>query len=225
MARARSMRERAILAVLLVVALYVGLALMWTGSQRQRLESSRKTYETQKKRAERETKLISRTDYWREQLENESSKMPTFPEGQDVDTWWWQRVDALAAANNVSTPNHDKGAEERKGDVYELQLDARGWESSLKSLVRFLCSLETAENAMFDIRDITINPVQKSGSYTGLLKTSFRLGCAYMRGEAEEEAEEEDEEEEDSEAQDATVNGTATGDGAAAEEPAKEATT
>lgn len=224
MARARSMRERAILAVLLVLALYVGLALMWTGTQRAKLESSRKAYETQKKRCERETKLISRTDYWREQLESESSKMPTFPEGQDVDTWWWQRVDALAAENNVSTPNHDKGAEERKGDVYELQLDARGWESSLKSLVRFLCALETAENAMFDIRDITINPVQKSGSYTGLLKTSFRLGCAYMRGEAEEEAEEE--EDEDAAAAEAgAVNGTEAESGAVAEEPAKEATT
>ena len=187
------MRERAILSGFMIVILYAVLAFMWTGSQRAKLESSRKAYEAQKKRCERETKLIARTDYWREQLEQESSKMPTFPEGQDVDTWWWQRIDALAAANNVSTPNHDKGAEERKGDVYELQLDARGWESSLKSLVRFLCSLETAENAMFDVRDITINPVQKSGSYTGLLKTSFRLGCAYMRGEAEDEEEEEEE--------------------------------
>ncbi|MBR1870351.1 MAG: hypothetical protein IJ802_00805 [Kiritimatiellae bacterium] len=183
----RSMRERTVLAVLGVLALYAMLVLYWMMSQQEAWEAGRNAYEKAQQKYEREKNLIERRDYWEEQLDKESAKMPLFPEGKDVDTWWWQRVDQLASENHVTTPNHEKGAEEKKGDVFELALEARGWESSLKSLVKFMCALETASGAMFDVRDITINPVVK----TGYLKTSFRLGCAYMRGDAEDDEEEE----------------------------------
>lgn len=186
MAASRSMRERSIMAFLGVTVLYAILLVLWTNSAQEAWKKSRANYENAKKTLERENRLIAKTDWWKKQLARESSKMPRFPEGKDVDTWLWPRIDSIAAGCNLLVHDRITGNEEPKGNVFERALETHNAESSLKSLVRFMCALETSPGAMFDIRDITINPNQK----TGYLKTTFKLGCAYMRGDAEEDEEE-----------------------------------
>ena len=65
------------------------------------------------------------------------------------------------------------------GDVYEQPIDVRRWEATITSLVKFMYSLETEKETMFDIREISIKPSSRKGFLTG----SFKLACAYMRGE------------------------------------------
>jgi len=43
-------------------------------------------------------------------------------------------------------------------------------------------ALESEKEAMFDVREISVKPSSHKGYLTG----SFKLACAYMRGEKEE---------------------------------------
>ena len=55
------------------------------------------------------------------------------------------------------------------------------WEASISALVKFMHALESEKEAMFDVREISVKPSSHKGYLTG----SFKLACAYMRGEKE----------------------------------------
>ena len=109
--------------------------------------------------------------------------MPVFSEdAKDVDTHWLSRMDALAQECHVSISQRQAGQQVEAGDVFELPIDVKRWEASISALVKFMHALESEKEAMFDVREISVKPSSHKGYLTG----SFKLACAYMRGEKEE---------------------------------------
>ena len=110
--------------------------------------------------------------------------MPIFDEdAKDVDTHWLSRMDALAQDTHVAISQRQAGQQLEAGDVFEQPIDVKRWEATITSLVKFMHALECETNAMFDVREIAVKP----SSHKGFLTGSFKLACAYMRGEKEEE--------------------------------------
>lgn len=178
MKTALSLRDRAIFAILGVVALYAFTAILWAVSLRDVWSRAAKKYHRDQQTLLQENRLIAETAKWNEAYATEKAKMPEFPEGEDVDTHWLTAMDALATANNLSISRRQAGKEIEVGDVYELPIEVKDWEGSLESLVKFLYALQADNSAMFDVRALYMRPSNRKG----ILKGTFTLACAYMRG-------------------------------------------
>lgn len=179
-----SRRDRMIAAVGGVVVMYALAVCVWFMSQEQAWRVASKKYAAAVKKTNSEKRLISQRGKWYDAYEEEREKMPVFSEeAKDVDTHWLSRMDAIAQANNVGISQRQAGQQVVAGDVYEQPIDVKRWEATITSLVRFMHALEDEKEAMFDIREISIKP----SSHKGFLSGNFKLACAYMRGEAEEE--------------------------------------
>lgn len=178
------MKDRALTAVVAVVALYAVGGWLWYTAVTDRgsaWNASRKKYQNAVAKVAKERKLISERNKWIDRYDEEREKMPMFPKGEDVKTHWLRRMDALASQNYVTIYTRDPGQEREVGDVYEWPVDVKNWEGGLEPLVKFLYELEHAEGAMFDVQSLVIRP----SSHKGFLKGSFTLACAYMRGDVE----------------------------------------
>ncbi len=178
----KALKEKAILAVLGVVILYALAVVLWfvhfdvtkkTGAWRKAINS----YEKARKTYLAEEKLINEKKLWAEAYETEKLAMPTFEEGKSTDTTWLQKMDEIAEKHYVQISNSQGKEEVVAGEVLELPIEVKSWESSLEGLVRFLHELENTSEGMFDMRTINFKPSNKQG----YLKGSFTLTCAYMR--------------------------------------------
>ena len=178
-----SRRDRMIAAIGGVVVLYALAVGLWFMSQEQAWKTAAKKYEAAEKKTLSEKKLISQRQKWNDAYEEEREKMPVFSEdAQDVDTHWLSRMDALAQNCHVSISQRQAGQQVEAGDVFELPIDVKRWEATITSLIKFMHGLESEKEAMFDVREIQVKP----SSHKGFLTGSFKLACAYMRGEKEE---------------------------------------
>ncbi len=178
----KQLMEKAVLAVLGVAVLYALAVVLWfvhfdvtqkTGAWRKAInsyEKARKTYQAEKR-------LIGEKAQWADAYETEKSAMPTFEQGKATDTTLLQKMDELAAKHYVQISNRQGKEEVVAGEVLELPIEVKNWESSLEGLVRFLHELENTSEGMFDVRAINFKPSNKRG----YLKGSFTLTCAYMR--------------------------------------------
>jgi len=177
-----SRRDRMIAAIGGVVVLYALAVGLWFMSQEQAWKTAAKKYEASEKKTLSEKKLISQRQKWNDAYEEEREKMPVFSEdAKDVDTHWLSRMDALAQECHVSISQRQAGQQVEAGDVFEQPIDVKRWEASISSLVKFMYALESEKEAMFDVREISVKPSSHKGYLTG----SFKLACAYMRGEKE----------------------------------------
>lgn len=122
--------------------------------------------------------LIELGPQWRARYDQVRDQMPVFEPGRQVDTFWLSRMDALADQFGVRIIRRQVGREELVGDVYEFSIECREWEGTLDAFVHFMHAMQT-EGAMLDVRDLLIRP---HPSVPGLLRGSFTLFCAYMRG-------------------------------------------
>lgn len=125
-----------------------------------------------------ERELVEMGPLWRERYEKVRDQMPVFEPGRQVDTHWMSRMDALADTHGVRILRRQVGREELVGDVYEFSIECREWEGTLEAFIRFLHAMQ-AEGAMLDVRDLLVRP---HPSAKGMLRGSFTLFCAYMRG-------------------------------------------
>lgn len=173
----KSLREKAVLAVVGVVALYAVAVGLWFMSQEDAWKKAAKTYDKAKKTYEAERKLIGERQKWNDAYEEEKSQMPTFAFGKATDTTWLQKLDELAEKHHISISQRQPGKEIEKGDVLELQIEVRNWEGALESLVKFMHELENTSEGMFDVGYLNFKPSSKKG----YMKGSFTLTCAYMR--------------------------------------------
>ena len=177
-----SRRDRMIAAIGGVVLLYALAAGLWFMSQEQAWKTAAKKYEAAEKKVLSEKKLISQRQKWNDAYEEEREKMPVFSQNeQNVDTYWLNRMDSLAQDCHVSIFQRQRGQQVEAGDVFELPIDVKRWEASISALVKFMHALESEKEAMFDVREISVKPSAHKGYLTG----SFKLACAYMRGEKE----------------------------------------
>lgn len=192
MAFGSSMKDKAVMAVAGMSVMYLVAGFLWFTALTDKASSwnlSQRKYRDSVKRYEKERALIAKKAYWNDEYEAERSKMPMFPDGEKVGMHWLEMMDTLAGENHISISSRQDGKEETVGDVFQLQVEVKGWEAALESLVKFLFALEHAEDAMFDVKSIDMKP----SSHKGYLKGQFSLNCAYMRGEVEKEDGEEDE--------------------------------
>lgn len=171
-----SRRDRAVLAVVGVVLLYgLAVALFFMGRQAS-WERSRKLYEREAKKLVRENKLIAEKATWRVRAEEIQLKMPTAAEGESTQTRWQRILERIASEHCVAILSEQPKPEEDHGGVWEMPIEVK-YEASLRRLVEFLYALNTAEDGMFDVRDLDI-----SSKNTGYLTGKFTLTCAYMKG-------------------------------------------
>ena len=179
-----SRRDRMIAAIVGVAAMYALAVGMWFMGQEQAWKAAAKKYDAAAKKTLSEKKLISQRQRWNDAYEEEREKMPVFAEdAKDVDTHWLSRMDSLAQDCHVGISQRQAGQQVEAGDVFEQPIDVKRWEATITSLVKFMYALESEKEAMFDVREISVKP----SSHKGFLTGSFKLACAYMRGEIEKE--------------------------------------
>ncbi len=173
----KSLREKAVIAAVVVLALYAMAVVLWFVSQPDAWKRAAKVYAGAKKTYESERKLIGERQKWNDAYEEEKAQMPTFAFGKATDTTWLQKLDELAEKHHISISQRQPGKEIEKGDVLELQIEVRNWEGALESLVKFMRELENTSEGMFDVGYLNFKPSSKKG----YMKGSFTLTCAYMR--------------------------------------------
>jgi len=171
-----SFKEKNLLLILGVVLLY-GVAALSYSPKKASLNIAKRTFEREAKKLQEERALIAARTEWTQRYETMRSMMPPFPYEKDVVTYWLSMMDTAATKHGLTISNRQANKEIEVGDVYELPLDCSSWEGSLEQLVKFLYDLDQ-KGAMLDMRQITIRPSNKPG----ILKGSFTLYCAYMRG-------------------------------------------
>lgn len=172
-----SLKEKAVLATVMMALLYAVAGALWFTSQSAAWAKAAKTYARAKATYESECRLIAEKAKWNQAYEDEKALMPTFEAGKATDTTWLGKMDALAAKHHISISQRQSGKEVESGEVLELPIEVRSWEGALESLVKFMHELENTDEGMFDIRSISFKPSSKKG----YLKGSFTLTCAYMR--------------------------------------------
>ena len=173
----KTLREKAILAMLGVIALYAFAVILWFASAESSWKKAAKAYDKAKKTYENEVKLIGEKRKWVDAYENEKATMPTFESGKATDTTWRRKLDEIAERHNIVISSAQTGAEVEAGDVLELPIEVRSWDGSLEALTRFMHELENTNDGMFDITQLNFKPSSKRG----YLRGSFTLNCAYMR--------------------------------------------
>ncbi len=174
-------RDQKLLALFGVVVL-LGVLGLWFPKAKDAWETARARWKAQEARLAREQAVIALRPEIQAQYEALRDRMPVFPEGRSVDTHWLPIMDNTARANNVNIAQRAIGGEATFGEVTELTLECRDWEGRLDSLVWFLYDIENRDDAMMDVRALTIRPDAKN---PGLLQGTFTLNCAYMRVPAE----------------------------------------
>lgn len=171
------LKEKAMMAVVAVVALYAVAVGVWFLSAESAWKRAAKVYGKECDRFEQEEKLISEKRKWNDLYDREKAAMPTFEAGKATDTVWLRKVEDLARTNLVLITSIDSGKEVEAGDVLELPIEVKSWEGSLQALVKFMHALENSTDGMFDVKEISLRPSQKKG----YLKGSLSITCAYMR--------------------------------------------
>jgi len=120
-------------------------------------------------------RLIESRDHWQKEFDGISRLLPRYPADKDMGTYWMSIMDSAAAEHGVNIKKRQLGDEKRVGDVYELPVECREWESGLEEIVYFLFDLQT-RTGMLDVRQLYMKPTKNN-----LLRGRFTLYCAYTR--------------------------------------------
>lgn len=178
------LREKAVLASLVMAVLYVIAVLVWflkmdiTKPQGEWFKA-RSRYRSACNQYRSENKLIAEKRDWEEAYETERAAMPTFKGMVSTDTTWLEKIGEVAKKNHIDISNRNAGKEIVVDDVQEQQVTCN-WEGSLESLVKFMHELENTDEGMFDFNSLSFKP---NSSKKGYLKGTFIITCAYMREE------------------------------------------
>ena len=178
---AKSRRDRMIVAIVVVVVLYALAALLWFTGRGQAWANARKGYEKELKNVQREKALINDRGLWEERAETKRLRMPLVGEDEKPATRWERIVERLATQYHVSVGKGLKAQqEEDHGGVWEMPVEVKYDNTSLQRLVEFLYEVNTAEDALMDVREIEINAAR--GKSAGALHGKMVLTCAYLKG-------------------------------------------
>lgn len=173
----KSLREKAVMAMLVVIVMYAGAVVLWFVSAESAWKKAAKRYDDAKRTYQKEVKLIGEKRKWTEAYDTEKAAMPTFAIGKTTDTTWLSKMDEIALKNKIQISQRQGGKEVAEGDVLELPIVVNSWEGSLEALVKFMHELENTSEGMFDMRELNFSPSAKKG----YLRGNFTLTCAYMR--------------------------------------------
>ena len=171
------LKQKAVVAVLVVVALYAAAVGVWFMHSERAWKIAQRNYSEAKKTCEKERRLIGEKSKWEAAYQEEKEQMPTFDEGKSTDTAWMRKMEDIAQRNLIQLGQHQAEAEVDADDVKELAVRVSGCEGSLEALVKFMHELENTEEGMFSITQLRAKPSRKQG----YLNIDFTLNCAYMR--------------------------------------------
>ena len=130
---------------------------------------------------EEDKALVAERASYEEELNELSKRLPRFPVGKKMDIHWLSIMDNLALKHGVNISKRQAGDEKRNGDLYELGIECKEWESELDAMVHFLFDLQE-EGAMLDVQQLLIKPKGNN-----MLRGRFFLNCAYTRLQTESE--------------------------------------
>ena len=183
---AKSRRDRMIIAIVVVVALYALAVILWFPGRGAAWSRARKAYEKEVATFEREKALIRDRDLWEERAETKRLRMPLVGEDEMPATRWERIIENLAEKYHVSVGKGLKASqvEEDHGGVWEMPVEVKYDNTSLQRLVEFLYAVNKTEDAMMDVREIEI---AVRGRNVGALNGKLVLTCAYLKGEVPEE--------------------------------------
>ena len=155
---AKSRRDRMIIAIVVVVALYALAAFLWFTGRGDAWSRARKAYDKEVATFEREKALIRDRDLWEERAETKRLRMPLVGEDEMPATRWERIIENLAEKYHVSVGKGLKASqvEEDHGGVWEMPVEVKYDNTSLQRLVEFLYAVNKAEDAMMDVREIEI---------------------------------------------------------------------
>lgn len=206
-----SIRDRSILLVAGSVLIFLVLIVLWLFVFSSSWKTSRKKYNAMHKTRVNEYALVMQKEEWKNKDAEERGKLPKFSLDKNLNMHWLSKINSIAegikkedyfsipdtrvtSEKNVDgeVSGDDDGEVENTPGVYECDIEVKNWKATLPALVKFAHALQSAEDAMFDIREITID-VKK-----GYLQGSLTISCAYMRDDLEEEETEEKTPEEES---------------------------
>ena len=183
MSGAKSRRDRMVIAIVVVVALYALAVLLWFTGRQQAWAAAQKGYKKEVETLKREKALINDRELWEERAETKRLRMPQVQEDDNPGTRWERVVERLANEYHVSVGKGLKAAqqvEEDHGGVWEMPVEVKYDNTSLLRLVEFLYALNNVEDAMIDVREIEINAAR--GKNAGALHGKIVLTCAYLKG-------------------------------------------
>ena len=189
MAGAKSRRDRMVIAIVVVVVLYALAAVLWFTGRQMAWEKARKGYEKEVATRRQQKKLIGERGLWEERAETKRLRMPLVGEGDVPATRWERIIERLAREYHVSVGKGLKAqqVEEDHGGVWEMPVEVKYDNTSLLRLVEFLYAVNTAEDAMMDVRELEINAPR--GKNVGALNGRIVLTCAYLKGNVSDEDE------------------------------------
>ena len=171
------LKEKAVAAVLVVVALYAAAAATWFLYSERAWARARRGYETACRTFGKEREMIANKEKYAEDYERAKAFMPMFEAEKTTEATWLKKMREIAQKNLVVIGQDEAKPEVSGDDVHELPIEVRSWEGSLEALVKFMHELENTEEGMFAITDLNFRPSSKKG----YLRGSFTLNCAYMR--------------------------------------------
>lgn len=172
-----STREK-VLAAATVFTIAFGLVGTQVRDRIERIADTSRTAKDLSGRISLQRELIASAHDWADRYEQVKDQMPVFEPGQQVDTYWLNIMDIAAEQHEVRIRNRSAKDETVLSDVYEFPIEVREWEATLEAFMRFMHAL-ISEGAMLDIRELRVSPVPNR---QGILRGSFVLYCAYMRG-------------------------------------------
>lgn len=124
---------------------------------------------------EQDRRLVGLREEIEKELAELSQRLPVQPLDKKMDIHWLSVMDNIAVKHGVHISKRQAGKEEKSGDLYELTIECKEWESNLDSMVHFLFDLQE-EGAMLDVQQLLIKP--KGGD---VLRGRFLLNCAYTK--------------------------------------------
>lgn len=185
----KSRQSRMFIAIVVVVVLYALAALLWFTGRNMAWTRARKGYEDELKTFNREQALIAQRRDWEARDKEARDRMPHVDADEKIEkvAVRWERVIERLAAEyhvnvgrklNAQTPEKNDGKEEKILEgVQEMPVVVNYDNTSLQRLVEFLYAVNTAEDAMMDVRELEIGAKSKN---MGALSGKIVLTCAFL---------------------------------------------
>ena len=190
MSGSKSRQSRMFIAIVVVVVLYALAALLWFTGRNMAWKKAREGYEKELKTFNREKTLIAQRQDWEARAEEARDRMPHVDEDEKTEkiaVKWERVIERLAEEYHVNVGRRLKAQTEKKDGkeeespigVQEMPVEVIYDNTSLQRLVEFLYAVNTAENAMMDVRELEIGT---KGKNVGALNGKIVLTCAYLKG-------------------------------------------
>ena len=136
-----SLKEKAVLGILGMIALYAVTVLLWFTSFSGSWKDATRRYDNALKRVARERRIIAEKDTWDKAYRDEVLQIPEIEDGKGADTFWYGLIQSIAQKNHITITNQKSSREGVADELKKMTVDVE-WIGALETLVKFLYDLE-----------------------------------------------------------------------------------